>query len=102
MKLDPGSFFVVTCAETAFFVGLLIPAEATILVAAFLAERGHFPVQTVLLATFCGGLLGDQIGYALGKYGGTRLVAGKVALRACGGATNLGPRVCSANTPVFP
>ncbi len=74
-EVGPWIVFVVTCAETSLFVGLLIPAEATILVAAFLAERGYFPVSTVLAATFLGGLLGDQLGYALGRFGGTRLVA---------------------------
>jgi dephospho-CoA kinase len=74
-EVGPFIVFVVACAETALFIGLLIPAEATILVAAFLAERGYFSVWIVLAATFFGGLAGDQIGYALGRFGGTRLVA---------------------------
>jgi dephospho-CoA kinase len=74
-EVGPWIVFAVACIETALFVGLLIPAEATILVAAFLASRGHFTVTSVLAATFFGGLLGDQIGYALGRFGGTRLVA---------------------------
>jgi dephospho-CoA kinase len=80
-EVGPFIVFVVTCAETALFIGLLIPAEATILVAAFLAERGYFSVWTVLAATFFGGLAGDQIGYVLGRFGGTRLVAkqGRIA-----------------------
>ena len=74
-ELGPWVVFAVACVETAFFVGLLIPAEATVLVAAFLAERGYFNVWVVLAATFLGGLLGDQAGYLLGRIGGTKLVA---------------------------
>ncbi len=73
--VGPWIVFAVASVETALFVGLLIPAEATILVAAFLASQGHFSVTSVLAATFFGGLLGDQIGYVLGRFGGTRLVA---------------------------
>jgi dephospho-CoA kinase len=81
VEVGPWIVFAVTFAETAFFIGLLIPAEATILVAAFMAEQGYFSVVVVWLATFMGGLLGDQAGYLLGRYGGGRLVAkeGRIA-----------------------
>jgi len=62
-------------AETAFFVGLLVPAEATVLFAAFLADRGFFSVESVLLATAGGAWVGDQCGYVLGRYAGRRVVA---------------------------
>ena len=71
--------FAVTFTETAFFIGLLIPAEATVLVAAFLAARGYFSVVLVFLATFLGGLLGDQGGYVLGRYGGLMARRGRIA-----------------------
>lgn len=71
----PWIVFLVAAAETAFFLGLLLPAEATVLLAAFLAGRGFFQVEDVLAATFFGGLVGDQIGYGLGRFGGARLAA---------------------------
>jgi membrane-associated protein len=71
----PWIVFLVAAAETAFFLGLLLPAEATVLLAAFLAGRGYFQVEDVLAATFFGGLTGDQIGYGLGRFGGARLAA---------------------------
>lgn len=76
LAVGPWIVFVVAFIETAFFLGLLIPAEATILVAAFLADRGYFNVWVVLAATIFGGLLGDQVGYALGRYGGGRILSG--------------------------
>lgn len=74
-RAGPWVVFLVTASETAFFIGLLIPAEATVLVAGFLADQGYFELEHVLLATVAGGLVGDQIGYLLGRYGGRRVAA---------------------------
>ncbi len=73
--VGPVVVFLVTLVETAFFVGLLVPAEATVLVAAFLAAEGVFTYESVLLATVLGALCGDQLGYVLGRFGGTRFAA---------------------------
>jgi undecaprenyl-diphosphatase len=73
--VGPEVVFVVTLAETAFFIGLLIPAEATVLVAGFMAYRGVFELQEVLAATLLGAFAGDQIGYLLGRFGGARAAA---------------------------
>lgn len=69
VSAGPWIVFLVTLLETAVFLGLLVPAEATVLFAAFLAEEGYFPLGQIAAATFFGGLLGDQIGYALGRWG---------------------------------
>ncbi|MBI4544413.1 MAG: DedA family protein [Gemmatimonadetes bacterium] len=71
----PWIVLVVALSETAVFAGLLVPAEATVLVAAFLAQRGLFPLEHILLAAFFGGLLGDQMGYVFGRIGGARMAA---------------------------
>jgi dephospho-CoA kinase len=75
IQVGPWIVFVVTAAETALFLGLLVPAEATVLVAAFMADLGYFDVSDVLLATLLGGFAGDQIGYALGRLHGRRAAA---------------------------
>lgn len=74
-RLGPWVIFFVAASETAFFIGLLIPAEATVLVAGFLADQGYFELSHVLLATIAGGFVGDQLGYALGRFGGHRVAA---------------------------
>jgi dephospho-CoA kinase len=70
-RYGPWLVFAMTMLETSCFIGLLLPAEATILLAAFLAHEGYFSVESVFLATFIGGFTGDQIGYALGRFGGS-------------------------------
>jgi membrane-associated protein len=73
LEQGPWLVFFVSLAETALFVGLVLPAEATVIVAAFLADRHYFEVWQVFAGAFVGGLLGDQIGYALGRRRGTRV-----------------------------
>jgi dephospho-CoA kinase len=75
IRLGPWIIFAVTAAETAFFLGLVVPAEATVLVAAFMADLGYFKLSDVLIATLLGGFIGDQAGYALGRFGGRRAAA---------------------------
>jgi dephospho-CoA kinase len=72
VRAGPLIVLLVTAAETAFFLGLLIPAEATVLVAAFMADAGYFKIEHVLLATLAGGFIGDQLGYVLGRTTGRR------------------------------
>lgn len=69
----PWIVFVISLIETAAFIGLIVPAEATILAAGFLASRGIFSLESVVVATLGGAVLGDQIGYLLGRHGGIRL-----------------------------
>jgi dephospho-CoA kinase len=75
IRLGPWIIFLVTAAETAIFLGLLVPAEATVLVAAFMADVGYFDLSDVLLATLLGAFVGDQVGYAFGRFGGRRAAA---------------------------
>jgi dephospho-CoA kinase len=75
IRFGPLIIFLVTATETALFVGLLIPAEATVLIGGFLADLGYFSLTEVLLATLLGGFVGDQTGYLLGRYGGHRVAA---------------------------
>lgn len=71
----PWLIFATTFLETALFFGLLIPAEPVVLLAAVLAFAHRFSLQSVVIATFFGALLGDQMGYALGRFGGNRVIA---------------------------
>jgi undecaprenyl-diphosphatase len=75
ISVGPLVVLVVTMAETALFIGLLVPAEATVLVAGFLAYEGVLQLDEVIAATVAGAFLGDQIGYALGRWGGARAAA---------------------------
>lgn len=76
IRFGPSIIFLVACAETAFFLGLLLPAGPIVLLGGFLASRGHFTITEVLVATCAGAFLGDQIGYGIGRRWGLA-VAGR-------------------------
>ena len=54
--------------------GVPVPGETVLVVAAVYAGTGRLNVILVALAGFCGAVLGDNVGFALGHFGGRRLV----------------------------
>ena len=69
----------VTVGETCAFVGVLLPGETTILVAAAMAASGHLDPVLLAALVVVGGIIGDSLGYALGRWyerrpGGRRLL----------------------------
>jgi len=79
--LGPWVVFFMTFAETAFIIGLVLPAEPTIIAACVLALEGHFGLGGVVAATLSGGALGDTCGFWLGRRGGRRLLRGSGRIR---------------------
>ncbi|MER5912996.1 DedA family protein [Streptomyces sp. NPDC001982] len=60
--------FAVVAGETSAFIGLILPGETLILLAAALAERGELNPYLLTLAVIGGGIAGDSLGYALGHW----------------------------------
>lgn len=56
-------------------MGLPLPGETAILVAAGLAKAGHFNPWLVWAAAATGAIVGDNIGYSIGRFGGHPLIA---------------------------
>jgi membrane protein DedA with SNARE-associated domain len=57
----------VAAAESAAFLGLLVPGESVVLVAGFLAAQGAFDLDALITAVALGAILGDNIGYEIGR-----------------------------------
>lgn len=53
--------------------GVPVPGETIVILAAVDAGRGRLNIALVLALAFCGALLGDNIGFAIGHFGGRRL-----------------------------
>jgi membrane protein DedA with SNARE-associated domain len=53
--------------------GVPVPGETVLVLAAVYAGTGRLNIVLVALLGFCGALLGDNIGFALGHFGGRRL-----------------------------
>lgn len=60
--------FAVATAESAAFLGLLVPGESLVLIAGFLAGQGVLDLDALILTVAIGATLGDNIGYELGKH----------------------------------
>lgn len=56
-------------------LGVPMPGETTLVAAAVYAGASHrLPIVLVVLAAIAGAILGDNIGYAIGHWGGYRLL----------------------------
>ena len=71
----PALLFLMAVAETSMPLGLLVPAGVALASGAFLASQGSLPIGTVLVAAGVGGLVGDSLGYWLGRTGFSRLLS---------------------------
>jgi membrane protein DedA with SNARE-associated domain len=65
--------FLAAAAESALFVGLVVPGETVLLVAGVLAARGQGSLVPYMIAAIAGAVAGDSIGYELGRHFGPRL-----------------------------
>ncbi len=54
--------------------GVPVPGETVLILGAVYAGTGRFSVVLVALLAFCAAVLGDNIGFAIGHFGGRRLV----------------------------
>jgi membrane-associated protein len=59
--------FLLSAGETALFLGFVIPGELTVILGGVLAARAHVPLPAILAASILGPILGDSIGYYLGR-----------------------------------
>jgi membrane protein DedA with SNARE-associated domain len=54
--------------------GVPVPGETVLILAAVYAGTGRLNVVLVSLLAFCGAVLGDNLGFAIGHFGGRRIV----------------------------
>ncbi|MEO6391656.1 MAG: DedA family protein [Pyrinomonadaceae bacterium] len=50
--------------------GLPVPGETILIVAGYFAANGHFKLRYVILTALIGAVIGDNIGFAVGRYFG--------------------------------
>ena len=63
--------FVVIGMESA---GIPLPGETSLIVAAALAQHGHFNIAAVIAVAAAGAIVGDNAGYWAARKGGRRLL----------------------------
>lgn len=65
--------FAIAMAEGGLLIGLFLPGEAPLIIAGVLAYQGRVALPAVLLAAASGAVLGDSVGYWLGRRYGSKL-----------------------------
>ena len=68
--------FVVPALEASAFVGFLFPGELAILLGGVLAYQGRVALWQVLVAAILGAVIGDSIGFLVGRRWGHAIVRG--------------------------
>ena len=74
--LEPWGYVLLglaTMLEASAFIGLAVPGEGALLFAGFLAQQGRLSLPVAIAVAFVGAVLGDSIGYEIGRHGGERL-----------------------------
>jgi len=70
--------FGIICLESA---GLWLPGETALIAAAVYAAKGHLSITAVIVVAAAAAIIGDNIGYWLGREGGRRLLYHYAVLR---------------------
>ncbi|MEX2531717.1 MAG: DedA family protein [Gemmatimonadota bacterium] len=69
LRFGPALLFIMAVAETAVPAGLLVPAGVAFSTGVFLAHRGLMAWEAVIPAAMVGALVGDSLGFWLGRRG---------------------------------
>jgi membrane protein DedA with SNARE-associated domain len=65
---------LVVFGEAAFFAGFVLPGETAVLLGGFLASRGHLDISVLLVIVVVSAIVGDTVGYEVGKHLGPRVL----------------------------
>ena len=60
--------------EAAFFLGFVVPGETAVLLGGFLASTGRLSVVTLALVVVAAAIIGDSVGYEVGRKIGPRML----------------------------
>ena len=72
---------LVVFTEDALFVGFVVPGETVALLAGVSAKLGHVSLAGVLVVVVVAAIVGDTVGYEIGRTGGQRLLRVRVLER---------------------
>jgi membrane protein DedA with SNARE-associated domain len=70
--------FALPALESSAFLGFLFPGETAVLLGGVAASRGEVPLAAVMAVGIGGAILGDAVGYLVGRRWGRRILASSV------------------------
>jgi membrane-associated protein len=69
---------LVVFAEDALFVGFVLPGETVAVLAGAAARLGHVSLPAVLVVVIAAAIVGDSVGYEVGRHVGPRILQSRV------------------------
>jgi membrane-associated protein len=72
---------LVVFTEDAIFVGFVVPGETVALIAGAAAKLGHVSLANVLVVVVVAAIVGDTVGYELGRHLGPRVLQWRILAR---------------------
>src|SRR4051812_14012068 len=63
-------------AEDALFIGFVVPGETAAILGGVAASLGHVSLAVVLAVVTAAAIIGDSVGYEVGRNFGSRVLAG--------------------------
>ena len=79
-----GTIALVVFAEDALFVGFVLPGETVAILGGVAANRGHVPLTAVIAVVVLAAIVGDSVGYEVGRHAGPRVLGLPVLRRRQG------------------
>ena len=70
--------FLLPALESSVFLGFLFPGEIAVILGGVAAAAGRMPLPVMVVAAILGALVGDNIGYAVGKRWGHQMLHGSI------------------------
>jgi membrane-associated protein len=64
---------LIITAETGLLIGFFLPGDTLLFTAGFFAAQGKLPLAGVMIVIFLSAIIGDNIGYTIGKKTGPRM-----------------------------
>jgi len=80
--------FCLVFAEDALFIGFVIPGETAAVLGGVVASRGEVQLGVMAALVVVAAIIGDSVGYEVGKHLGTRIMKSKVLARHSGKLEN--------------
>src|SRR6266480_5173648 len=68
--------FAFPALEASAFVGFVFPGEIAVILGGVVASQGRVPLAAVMVAAVSGAIVGDSVGYAIGRRWGRSLLHG--------------------------
>ncbi len=68
-------------AEDALFVGFVLPGETVAILGGVAANRGHVPLPAVLAVVIIAAVVGDSVGFEVGRHLGPRILGLRLLAR---------------------